>query len=76
MDLHNKPSWIQLESVIPLEKRKRRSSRKDDGKPSAEEITSLSRETIKRRYPDRIKKLSEHREGMKLRDALAIAEGQ
>jgi hypothetical protein len=76
MDLHSKPSWLDLESIIPLEKRKRRSRRKEDGKRSAEEITTLSRETIKRRYPDRIRRLSEHREGIKLRDALEIAEGQ
>lgn len=57
------PSWLELESVKPL-------------KPDVEKITSLSSDTLKRHYPDRVVKLSPRREGMKLRDALAIASGK
>jgi hypothetical protein len=44
--------------------------------PSAEQVTGLSKDTIKRRYPHLIRKLSERREGMQLGDALAIAAGE
>ena len=57
-----RPSWLELESV-----------RKP---PDIERITSLSWETIKRAHPNRIIKLSQRREGMKLKDALAIASGE
>jgi hypothetical protein len=53
---------VELESAIPLTR--------------ASEITSLSPETIKRRYPELVLKLSPRRSGMKLRSALAIASGQ
>jgi hypothetical protein len=77
MNLHSKPSWLDLESVIPLERRKRRSgSGKEDDRRSVEEITNLSHDTLRRRFPKLIKKLSDRRRGMKLRDALEIADGQ
>ena len=66
---------IKLESIIPLRKPKPRSSARAV-EHNAEEITGLSEDTLKRRYPNRIKKLSERRVGMKLRDALAIANGE
>jgi hypothetical protein len=56
------PTWLERESVVPLAK--------------VEEITSLNRDTLKRRYPDRIVRLSDKRQGMKLKHALAIAEGK
>jgi hypothetical protein len=56
------PSWRQLESVIPIS-------------PDVEEVTSLSKYTLKRHYSDKIVRLSPRRLGMKLRDALAIANG-
>ena len=56
------PTWLELESVRRL--------------PEVEQITSLSVDTLKRKYPDRIIRLSDRREGMKLRDALAIASGK
>jgi len=43
--------------------------------PVVEEITSLSADTIRRTYPEFIIKLSPRRDGMKLKDALAIANG-
>jgi hypothetical protein len=55
------PSWLELESVKPLD--------------TAEEVTSLSRETIKRRYPQYVVKLSPRRAGMKLKHILEIARG-
>ena len=55
-------SWLELESVKPL--------------PEVEKITSLSTDTLKRHHPDKIVKLSPRREGMKLRHALAIANGE
>jgi hypothetical protein len=62
------PDWLDLESIVPLRDR----SRERD----AERITSLSADTIKRRYPDLIKQLSDRRYGLKLRDVLAIAGGR
>ena len=56
------PTWLELESVRPL-------------RPDIENVTSLSRDTIKRRYAKYIVKVSERREGMKLKHALAIAAG-
>jgi len=53
------PSWLELESVKKM--------------PVVEEITSLSADTIRRTYPEFIIKLSPRRDGMKLKDALAIA---
>jgi hypothetical protein len=66
MDL-NPPDWLDLESIIPL----RAPARERD----AERITGLSEDTLKRKHRDRVRKLSDRRCGMKLRDALAIAEG-
>jgi hypothetical protein len=56
------PSWLELESIKLMSE--------------AERITTLSPETIKRRYPDRVVKLSRKREGMKLRDILRITRGE
>jgi hypothetical protein len=52
------PSWLELESVL--------------APPRVEAITSLSWETIQRRYRDKVIDLSPRRRGMKLRDVLAI----
>jgi hypothetical protein len=56
------PSWLELESVKPLD--------------VAEKVTDLSRDTIKRRYPEFVVKLSPRREGMKLKHILQIAGGK
>jgi hypothetical protein len=56
------PTWLELESIRPL-------------KPDVEEITSLPPDTIKRNYPKLVVQLSARRVGMKLRHALAIADG-
>jgi hypothetical protein len=58
----DRPSWIELESVIPPSK--------------AEQITSLSWDTIQRNHKDKVVDLSPRRRGMKLKDALAIAAGK
>jgi hypothetical protein len=58
----DRPSWIELESVLPP--------------PKVEEITSLSWDTVVRVYPDKIVDLSPRRRGVKLRHALEIADGQ
>jgi hypothetical protein len=63
---------VRLLSVVPLRKHKRGVG---EG-PSAEEITSLSEDTIKRRFPHLIRRLSDRRNGMQLADALAIAAGE
>jgi hypothetical protein len=55
------PNWLQMESILPIE--------------NVTKITSLSRDTISRRYPHLVKKLSPRRKGMRLSDALAIARG-
>lgn len=57
------PTWLQLESVLPLA-------------PDVEDVTSLSRDTLERRYPQFIVQLSPRRKGMKLRHALKIASGK
>jgi hypothetical protein len=64
------PSWIEGESIIALEK---------DGSPgevTVKRITSLSPDTVKRRYPHFVVQLSPNRLGMKLKNALAIAAGK
>jgi hypothetical protein len=54
------PPEIMLNRVVPL--------------AQASEIVNLSVDTIRRRYPEKIIKLSPRRLGMRLRDALAIGE--
>ena len=56
------PSWLELELVRPL-------------RPDVEDITNLPPDTIKRQYPHLVVRLSARRVGMKLRNALAIANG-
>jgi hypothetical protein len=55
------PSWIELESVQKMS--------------VVEEITSLSGDALRRIYPSYVVKLSPRRDGMKLKHALAIANG-
>jgi len=43
--------------------------------PVVEKITSLSGDNIRRNYPHLVVKLSPRRDGMKLKNALAIADG-
>jgi hypothetical protein len=57
-----RPSWLELESVIRP--------------PKVEQITSLSWDTITRNHADKVVDLSPRRRGMKLKDALAIAAGK
>ena len=54
-------SWIELESVQRM--------------PVVEKITSLSGDNIRRNYSKYVVKLSPRRDGMKLKHALAIANG-
>ena len=73
------PSWLDLESVIPLQRsrpKKRSEDKAEEGPHTAEEITGLSADTLKRRHSKRVLHLSERRRGMKLRDALAISNGE
>jgi hypothetical protein len=67
MDQQTKPTWLELESIIPLT-----SSTEE---LTGESVTSLSADTLKRRHSNKIRKLRERRLGIKLRDALAIANG-
>jgi hypothetical protein len=55
------PEWLERRRIITL--------------PTASAITNLSEDTLRRRYRDRIKRLSPRRVGMSLGDALDIAEG-
>jgi hypothetical protein len=57
-----RPTWLELERVVPL--------------PEVERITSLSHDSLKRHHKDKIVNLSPRRVGMKLRHALAIAAGE
>ena len=56
------PTWLELESVKPL--------------TQVSEITSLSPDTIVRRYPEYIVHLSPRRRGMKVRNILKITDGE
>ena len=67
-------SDLRLRCIIPLRTPKRRSQR--ELPPSAEDVTGLSRDTLKRRYGHYVRDLSARREGMQLGDALAIAAGE
>ena len=51
---------IELERIVPLEQ--------------AAEVEPLSPDTLKRRYPDRLVKLSPRRLGMRLKHALLLSE--
>ena len=55
------PSWLELESVQKLS--------------VVEKITSLSADSLRRRFPEYVIKLSPRRDGMKLKHVLAIANG-
>jgi hypothetical protein len=55
------PSWLELESARPL--------------AEVEDITSLSRDAIVHNYRHLLVRLTPARWGMKLRHALAIANG-
>lgn len=70
----NIPDDIQLRRILHLRTPKRKSQR--ELPPSVEEITGLSRDTLKRRCPHLIVDLSARREGMSLGNALAIAAGE
>jgi hypothetical protein len=56
-----RPRWVELERVVPLDE--------------AEQLTSLSHDTLRRRFPNLIVNLSPRRVGMRLRDVLAINSG-
>jgi len=60
---------LRLESVIPLQ------SKKPDIE-TVRTITSLSADNVKRNFPHLVVQLSPKREGMQLKNALAIAAGQ
>jgi hypothetical protein len=63
-------NW-EMERVLQLE-----SESKKRTKPTAQDVTSLSADTLVRRYPHLIVRLSPRRVGMKMKDALAIAKGK
>ena len=67
MDGQAPPTWIELESILPLKSSK--------GERDAEQISGLCADTIKSRFPQYVKRLSERRLGIKLRHALEIANG-
>ena len=64
-----KHNW-EMESVLLLE-----SKRKNRTAPTVEELTSLSADSVQRHYPHLICRPSPGRVGMKMKDALAIANG-
>jgi hypothetical protein len=57
-----RPTWLELERILPI--------------PKVEEITSLSHDSLERHHKDKIVNLSPRRRGMKLRDVLAIVNGE
>jgi len=61
-DTDRPPSWLELESVVKM--------------PKAEEITSLSADSIRREDGHLVVQLSSRRDGIKLKDALDIAAGK
>jgi hypothetical protein len=58
------PTWIELESIVPLG---------GDDPVTVAKITNLSVDTIKRRHSRFVVPVSDRRIGMKLRHALEIA---
>jgi len=54
----SEPSWLELERIITLQEACR--------------LKSVSLDTLKRRYADKIIHLSPRRRGMRLRDALQL----
>lgn len=62
MEEDQKPTWLELKSAKPLKEIRK--------------ITSLSEDTLKRRYPRYVVDLSCGRKGMKLKHGLAIANGE
>jgi hypothetical protein len=56
------PSWLELERVIPL--------------AEVKVMTNLSRDSLKRHHGDKIVQLSPRRQGIKLRNVLAIVNGE
>ena len=56
-------------------RRSRQGFQRLDALPEVERLTSLSRDSLTRHHKDKIVALSPRRRGMKLRDALAIANG-
>jgi hypothetical protein len=58
----DQPTWLELERVLSM--------------PEVEEITSLSVDSLNRHHKEKIVELSPRRRGMKLRNALAIANGE
>ena len=71
MDAKAAPTWLERRTMLKLATK----SKKPRKLPTVEELTSLSADTLKRRYPKRVKHLSDGRVGMTLGDALEIAEG-
>lgn len=61
------PTALDLVSIIPLRKKNDRDA------VTAERITSLAPSTLKKKWPEKVKQLSDKREGMSLGDALEIA---
>ena len=56
-----RPRWVELERIVPPDE--------------AEQLTSLSHDTLRRRFPNLIVNLSPRRVGIRLRDVLAINNG-
>jgi hypothetical protein len=67
---------IRLKSIIPLRRQTRPRHPSHVEVLSAEQITGLSEDTLKRRFPDKIRYLSPRRKGMQLADAIGIADGK
>jgi hypothetical protein len=58
----DRPTWLELERVLPLSEVK--------------QITSLSHDSLTRHHRSKIIALSPRRRGMRLKDALAITRGE
>jgi hypothetical protein len=65
---------VKLRCVVPLRKPRRQLNREQ--LPSAEEITNLSRDVLKKRYAKYIRKMTERCSGMQLGICIAIANGE
>jgi hypothetical protein len=53
-------SWLELQRFVSLDE--------------AARLSGMSRDTLQRRHPDKIKRISTRRLGMRLRDALMLTE--
>jgi hypothetical protein len=67
---------VMARCVVPLREPKRKLNGGRRRFPSVEQITNLSQDELKKRYPELVRKMNEKCSGMQLGHAIAIANGE